>query len=430
MITWIIEPAISLGLFYLVYVLFLRKVPFFQENRLYLLTAILFSLALPLINFSPPVPIAGYTYLIQEVTTAGQSMSGMQSPDSPITFTGILVFIYMAITIALAARLAGRLVQLSRLASGKSSGKYGNARIVSLDSAQTPFSFFNYIFINESLYGKEVKQKILDHEMVHIRQLHSADRLLLEVLVIIQWFNPAAWLCRRSMIEIHEYLADQEVIKRSVSIPFYKSLLLSLQMGGEFFSPANNFSKSLTINRIKMMTAIKPPAWKKTRFFILLPLVLLILMCTKTEVLMTSDDLHQFPVPSVAEMGQDGILRAKEADTIQNEGEVFFIVEEMPDFQGGGQDAFRKFISENLRYPEVAARDNIQGRVFVQFVVKADGSVADATIVRGVHPSLDREAVRVVMSSPRWTPGRQRGEAVNVAFTFPVNFVLQNRDEV
>ncbi|TVR74305.1 MAG: energy transducer TonB [Marinilabiliales bacterium] len=107
------------------------------------------------------------------------------------------------------------------------------------------------------------------------------------------------------------------------------------------------------------------------------------------------------------------------------EQEIFFIVEDMPDFQGGGQDGFRKYIAENLRYPQIAAENGIQGRVFVQFVVNADGNVSDATVVRGVDPSLDREAVRVVMSSPRWTPGRQRGEPVRVAFTFPINFVLQ-----
>ena len=107
------------------------------------------------------------------------------------------------------------------------------------------------------------------------------------------------------------------------------------------------------------------------------------------------------------------------------EAEIFFIVEDMPDFQGGGQDAFRNYIAQNLRYPQIAAENGIQGRVFVQFVVNADGTVSNAEIVRGVDPSLDREALRVVMSSPRWTPGRQRGEPVRVAFTFPINFVLQ-----
>jgi periplasmic protein TonB len=107
------------------------------------------------------------------------------------------------------------------------------------------------------------------------------------------------------------------------------------------------------------------------------------------------------------------------------EQDFFYIVEDMPDFQGKGQDGFRQYIGENLRYPQIAAENGIQGRVFVQFIVNADGSVSDATVVRGVDPALDREAVRVVMSSPRWTPGRQRGVPVRVAYTFPINFVLQ-----
>ncbi len=109
----------------------------------------------------------------------------------------------------------------------------------------------------------------------------------------------------------------------------------------------------------------------------------------------------------------------------EEEAEIFFVVEDMPDFQGGGQEAFRRWIAENLRYPTMAAESGIQGRVFVQFVVNEDGSVSDATVVRGVDPILDREAVRVVMASPRWTPGRQRDQPVRVAFTFPINFVLQ-----
>ena len=137
------------------------------------------------------------------------------------------------------------------------------------------------------------------------------------------------------------------------------------------------------------------------------------------------DDLFIDDVEARADTRIDFSQMVFEEETEAEEAEVFFIVEDMPDFQGGGQDAFRRYIAENLRYPQIAAENGIQGRVFVQFVVNADGSVSDATVVRGVDPSLDREALRVVMSSPRWTPGRQRGQPVRVAFTFPINFVLQ-----
>lgn len=105
--------------------------------------------------------------------------------------------------------------------------------------------------------------------------------------------------------------------------------------------------------------------------------------------------------------------------------EIFIIVEDMPTFQGKDSNAFREWIAQNLKYPQIAAENGIQGRVFVQFVVNANGRVSDATVVRGVDPSLDQEATRVVMASPPWTPGKQRGKPVRVRFTFPINFVLQ-----
>ena len=109
-----------------------------------------------------------------------------------------------------------------------------------------------------------------------------------------------------------------------------------------------------------------------------------------------------------------------------DEEEVFYIVEDMPTFNGGDPATeFRKYIAQNLRYPEIAAENGISGRVIVQFAVNKTGQVVDAVVVRSVDPALDKEAIRVVMSSPKWTPGRQRGKAVTVLFTFPINFVLQ-----
>lgn len=107
-----------------------------------------------------------------------------------------------------------------------------------------------------------------------------------------------------------------------------------------------------------------------------------------------------------------------------NGEEIFFIVEEMPDFPGGEQ-ALRQFIGNSIDYPKVAQEKGIQGKVYVTFVVTKDGNVANATIARGVDPSLDAEALRVVNSLPKWKPGIQRGQAVNVSYTVPINFKLQ-----
>ncbi|MCK5731045.1 MAG: TonB family protein [Draconibacterium sp.] len=104
--------------------------------------------------------------------------------------------------------------------------------------------------------------------------------------------------------------------------------------------------------------------------------------------------------------------------------EVFFIVEDMPEFPGGDL-ALRKYIGNSVKYPIIAQENGIQGKVYVTFVVGKDGKVYNAAIARGVDPSLNKEALRVVNSLPPWKPGKQRGKAVNVSYTVPINFVLQ-----
>jgi len=112
-------------------------------------------------------------------------------------------------------------------------------------------------------------------------------------------------------------------------------------------------------------------------------------------------------------------------EEVVDEEPIFTIVEDMPSFQGKGQEGFRVWIIKHMKYPEIAAENGISGRVFVNFVVEPNGSVSNVKVVRGVDPALDAEAVRVIKSSPKWAPGKQRGKAVRVSYTFPINFVLQ-----
>lgn len=138
------------------------------------------------------------------------------------------------------------------------------------------------------------------------------------------------------------------------------------------------------------------------------------------------DDEFDFDMEATDDTEYDFTSMLGDDDEEIQEEEVFYIVEDMPTFNGGEPATeFRKYIAQNLRYPEIAAENGISGRVIVQFAVNKVGTVVDAVVVRSVDPALDKEAVRVVMSSPKWTPGKQRGKAVKVLFTFPINFVLQ-----
>ena len=138
-------------------------------------------------------------------------------------------------------------------------------------------------------------------------------------------------------------------------------------------------------------------------------------------------------IKQYGEKGKNGVIivttkgnENKESANTQNEtGVVFNVVEQMPEFADGGMPGLMKYLGANIKYPEEAKKNKIEGRVIIQFVVAKDGSIKDATILRSVSPELDAEALRVINAMPNWKPGMQKGEPVNVKFTIPVTFKLQ-----
>ncbi len=138
------------------------------------------------------------------------------------------------------------------------------------------------------------------------------------------------------------------------------------------------------------------------------------------NLLITSEDDANLGVEIV-----EYVAAAEEEEMVEEEEIPLAIVEEKPKFMGGDQNEFTKWVYSQVVYPEIAKENGVQGRVTLQFTVEADGSVSKVTVVRGVDSSLDKEAVRVVSSSPKWTPGRQRNKPVRVRYTFPIIFQLR-----
>lgn len=134
------------------------------------------------------------------------------------------------------------------------------------------------------------------------------------------------------------------------------------------------------------------------------------------EILDAEDESENTVVQNLDDLGDYG-----NEDT--GETEVFVVVENMPTFSGGN---VQKWIAKNVKYPVLAMENGIQGKVFVQFVIEKDGSITDVKVLRGVDASLDKEAIRVVQAMPKWNPGKQRGKAVRVSYTLPINFQLSN----
>jgi len=118
-------------------------------------------------------------------------------------------------------------------------------------------------------------------------------------------------------------------------------------------------------------------------------------------------------------------VEAVQEEVVEEEAIPFQLVEDKPSFNGGDANEFSKWVNQRLVYPEIAKENGVQGKVMLQFTVNADGTVSNVKVLRGVDPSLDKEAVRVVSSSPKWKPGKQRDRAVKVTYTFPVIFQLR-----
>lgn len=139
-------------------------------------------------------------------------------------------------------------------------------------------------------------------------------------------------------------------------------------------------------------------------------------------------DIESTEIASSEETGQ-AVEIAYVPPTVEEEEveeqEIFEVVEQMPEFPNGGMAGLMQYLSKNIKYPTIAQENGTQGRVTVQFVVNADGSIVDAKVIRGVDPYLDKEALRVINSMPKWRPGMQRGKAVRVKYTVPVMFRLQ-----
>ena len=465
-VNFILESGISLSVFAVIYMLFLRRETFFKLNRLFLLSSVLFSVVLPFLKFhifdANPVMLAEitvtpYRNLIEAVTVYGKDLSG--SVEQAILSANLIILIYVLGVTFFLGRFLFRIAVLYRLISKNKVKRLEGFYLVSLDKEISPFSFLKYVFVSSSLQQNEDYPKMIAHELEHVKQGHTYDVIILELLSVFQWFNPFFWLLRRAIRENHEYLADQAVLQSGIKRGYYKKLLLNHCVGIQF-DIANNFNYSLLKSRIKMMSRIRSSKFANGKIlFGLVAAVMLVVVfaCEKKEsyeivpeklqhgkemkVTMTNGKLKiegaeenlekikslfsddaKFDI-SYDSLGNILLVKRDEVTPPEKEEPVFFDVDQMPEFPGG-ENALRKFITSSLKYPEIAVQNEIQGKVYVSFVVKKDGSVSNAKIARGVDPSLDKEALRVVNSLPRWKPGIQRGTPVNVSYTVPINFTL------
>jgi TonB family protein len=353
-----------------------------------------------------------YVYLLEAIIITPEKLT--ESINRHLDLYQVLGIIYLTGVGIFSLRFIFQLIQIGLLIHRYGISRKEGFNFVITNPHFTPFSFFNIIFLGNDIADQGLLEKIITHEKIHIQQKHSVDIILLEILTIVQWFNPFMWFYKSTLKNIHEFLADEGVLTEGINKIDYQELLVYQSIGIQLIGISNNFSQSLIKRRLIMMSKSKSQKFKLLKMAFILPLALfltIVFSSIVTERVVAQTDKNEIKTAIISN------------DQKPQEEEVYTVVEKMPQYPGG-DEARIKFLRENIKYPEEARKNGISGMVFVSFVVEKDGKITDVKLLRGVHELLDEEALRVVRIMPAWNPGIQRGKPVRVQYNLPIQFNL------
>jgi TonB family protein len=438
--------------FYLVYSTLLSRDTSYSRNRAYIIISLLSAMVFPLITFQTlrPLNIQVFGKLLSEVfITASANPSKAMAHGSSVA--GILQMTYSIYIIIAFIFVFKLIIDLLNLIILILRHKKEGSRIIRFHGFNTSgFSAMGYIFINSRLNPEDAGE-IIRHEQNHLKQNHFLDIIFIELIKSFQWFNPVVYLFNRSLRAIHEYQADQECISSGMPIVNYQSLLLNQVFKSRAFNLTNSFSNpSLIKKRMIMMTKERTSGVAGLKILLVLPAITVVFLAisaykelpdssakqpvTKIKAQKGSAESDIYgtlppppppPPPSTLTTESKNAVREIKVSTSTETEEVpFVVVEEMPMFPGGDTELLR-FIAENTVYPEESKMQNIQGRVIIRFCVTAEGGISQISVLKGVYPELDAEAMRVVKMLPTFKPGKQGGKPVPVWYMVPITFALK-----
>lgn len=471
---------------YLIYVWLLagEKLPGLNRCLLWTIYAVSFA-AWPLKNLlagvlSASAPVEA-TIAVELPTLVG---AGAATPSSVVTL--LLVWIYFGGMVAVglwSAFIALRIRAIIRSGSHRDCGAY--TLVILPGHGVAPFSWGRYVVVSREDFDS-AGEMIVEHELQHLGRRHWIDLLVAQVVCIVEWFNPAAWLMRDELKAVHEFQADSGVIAGGSDPITYQRLLIKKAVGTRFQSLANSLNHSNLKKRITMMYNQKPKGARRLRPFALVPALALALAVTAlpavAEMLseirstdLTSPEITEKSEPVQTESPVGYTIDSEVASEAAEPGEVESveaaeIVAEvpadkpvmksvadvktvsskagkaesksvsvsvstsgvnkgvMPEYPGGITELMN-FLMQNVKYPEAAKAKGLEGKVVIRFTVDAKGKVVNPTVIRSVDPMLDAEALRVVGKMPAWKPATVDGKPVDSQFVVPVSFNLSGADK-
>lgn len=423
---YLLQVNVGLILFYALYKLVCTRDTFFRSRRFILIVSLVLPFILPFIDVREWLESRDrmimlthfdYSAVLPEIVVGSEAV---ETGNRVFVLSEWIGYLYLAGVVVLLVRLAVQAFSLYRLIVRMPEKEINGVRIKCLNDPSGPFSFFGWIFMNPAAVKEDEISEILTHEMAHVKQHHSVDVLLAEMVSICCWMNPFAWLLKREVRLNLEFLADRKVMEAGFATKSYQYHLLGLAYNHKY-GLSNNFNFSHLKQRIIMMNKKKSNATVHIKYalFVLPAFALLVagnISCSQ-DASKKEDAKEEVVAPASQEVKEAPAEKAAEE-------EIFMVVEQMPEFPGGIKELM-DYLGTNVKYPENAMKKNVQGRVVVQFVVEKDGSLSEASVIRSIDPDLDAEALRVVQTMPKWKPGMQKGQAVRVKYTLPVSFKLQ-----
>lgn len=420
---YLLQVNVGLILFYALYKLVCTRDTFFRSRRFILIVSLVLPFILPFIDVREWLESRDrmimlthfdYSAVLPEIVVGSEAA---ETGNRVFVLSEWIGYLYPAGVVVLLVRLVVQAFSLYRLIVRMPEKEINGVCVKCLNDPSGPFSFFRWIFMNPAAVKEDEISEILTHEMAHVKQHHSVDVLLAEMVSICCWMNPFAWLLKREVRLNLEFLADRKVMEAGFATKSYQYHLLGLAYNHKY-GLSNNFNFSHLKQRIIMMNKKKSNGAGHIKYalFVLPAFALLVagnISCSQgaSE---KQDAKEETVAPDSVAAPTDGVAK----------DEVFMVAEQMPEFPGGMKELL-KFLQNNLKYPENAMKNNVQGRVIVQFVVEKDGTLTEFKVARSVDPDLDAEALRVLQIMPKWKPGMQRGKIVRVKFTVPVSFKLQ-----
>ena len=425
---YLIVSAFSLAMMLVVYRLTLSRTTFHGFNRGVLLCSLALAATVPFMHFQSvsEKAAAPFTYMMNEIMVYADATAQMNPEQTvqdagSISWASVFTLVYMAGVIICLFRVAIGVLSSEILCHRRSRTLADGSRLVITDRNYAPFSWRNYIVISRKDYEANGAM-IITHEQAHVRHHHSFDLMLAQLFCAFQWFNPAAWMLKRSLLEVHEFEADASVLDSGFDERRYQICLVRAALQGSFATTTNNFANCSTKKRIVMMNRHSTNPWARLRVLLMLPAVALSVTVASAGNQDIKGAEKAVSIQVVDDNKPDSVV-TWQVEPEETPDDVFMVVEEGPEFPGGTM-ALLEHLAKTIKYPQNCRDEKIQGRVLVSFIVEKDGSLSGFEVVKSVHPDLDAEALKVIKALPAWKPGTQHGEKVRVKFTVPVNFRL------